>query len=385
MHFLLSSSSAPRWAHCAGSVIMEAEHPDVETIEAAEGTASHWVVEQVLRSYLTEGAPLTCRTLVGQTAPNGIVINDAMADGAQLMTGDVLRIANEHGALRKMLIEHMGQAPTLIHPAQGGTMDVAIPLLDYEHKKLYLWDYKFGHQVVEARDNYQMVCYYAQLVEELQISGIIDQNIDVHIRIVQPRAYRREGPVREWKVKASDLRAHINLLHHQAHKALEPDAETVAGAHCMDCKAAGDCETLKRGAQHAMKFAGQSQRDGMATDDEVFELTLINDAYAMLKARKKGRENSITAKLEAGEHVAGFALERGYGREKIAEEHHEAVKQLGAAFGVDVTKTTLQTPNQIAALGIEKEYLAPYIIKPVGEAKLVEADKTIAFRAFNNK
>lgn len=383
MHSVIASSAAPRWGHCAGSILMEAQHPDRESEEAAEGTAAHWVMEKALRNALTDMRPPDCQHWHGLTAPNGVVVNDEMVAGAHIMCDDVWRTAKEHAAFNKLLIEHRGVAPNLIHPLQGGTLDVALPLI--KQRKVYLWDFKFGHLVVEHRDNYQAVCYYAQLVEELGIDGIMDQHIDVHIRICQPRAFHREGSLREWVVKASDLRAYINRLHNQAHDAMRENAPTVAGPWCRDCKARHDCSTAGRAAQHAMSIAGQSERDGMTPEEMAYELAMLKDAAQKLEARRTGIEQHIGALLDSGEAVPGWALERPKGRQRIKPEHEETVKFIGRSYGKEVTKTTLKTPKQIAATGIDMDILSEYIETPLGSPRVVESDQTIAHRAFNRR
>lgn len=385
MHYMLPSSGAPIWAHCAGSVLMQAAHPDDDTEEAREGTASHWVMEQALLSHMPghdSGLKLV-GDFVGKQAPNGVVIDEAMSSGAGLMVRDVLKVAQEFGVLNRLLVEQRVEAPQ-VHPLQGGTLDAAVYIP--EAKRLYLWDYKFGHIVVEAFENWQAICYYAGLYNLLKLDGLIDQELQVHIRIVQPRAYHRYGPVREWVVNAADLRAHLNHLVAQGEKAFQDNAETVSGPHCIYCKARHDCETGLRAGQTAMAIVGNSQRNDMRPEDAGKQLALLKAAKKMLDSQITGLEAYVEGLVERGDVATGYCIERPNGRKRWKQDiPKEEIIALGALFGKELSKIELITPTQAVNLDIPEAIINDFSETPLGKPKLVEAEKTIAHRAFNTR
>ena len=122
-----------------------------------------------------------------------------------------------------------------VHSLNEGTVDCF--LFDRTGGDLYLWDYKFGYLVVEAFENWQVINYTAGIVELFNIDGIEDQNITVHLRIVQPCAHHVDGPIRTWSVKLSDLRAYFNVLKSNAAIAMSNDSVIRSGSHCVYCTA----------------------------------------------------------------------------------------------------------------------------------------------------
>ena len=130
-HAPLPASGAPIWGNCSGHILARADYPDFETEDTRRGTAGHWVAAVVLQSYTaTDGRPLlNCAKLVGQTAPNGYVIDDEVADGAQVYVDDVLQVCQQTGGLRSLLIEHRVFMPE-IHQHNWGTLDTALVLLN---------------------------------------------------------------------------------------------------------------------------------------------------------------------------------------------------------------------------------------------------------------
>ena len=103
---LLPPSSAGQWGNCSGSAIAQASVPNVETEANRIGTATHWVGESTLAVWKVDrSGKLLCSDFIGKAAPNGVVIDRDMAEGAQVYVDDVLQVAQKHGGLRALLIE----------------------------------------------------------------------------------------------------------------------------------------------------------------------------------------------------------------------------------------------------------------------------------------
>ena len=83
---LLAPSSAAQWAYCAASPTMTLQHglPD-KPEDTADGTAAHWVCSETLLSFKDNSESVRLpHSFVGEIAPNGVVITEEMADGAQM-------------------------------------------------------------------------------------------------------------------------------------------------------------------------------------------------------------------------------------------------------------------------------------------------------------
>ena len=204
------------------------QYPDEETEQSREGTAAHWVGEQVLRSYQTEFVDW-CANYIGQAAPNGVIINEEMAEGADLYVKDVLKVCQEGGYLQAMRIEQRVVIPRVHEELNWGTPDCVIFAVD--KGKLIIWDFKYGRVAVENRKNWQLIEYAIGALDEITGgNGLDDQHLQVEMRIVQPRAFHVDGSCRGWTVTGSDLRSYANRLKASADLSMDLNPPTKAGA-----------------------------------------------------------------------------------------------------------------------------------------------------------
>lgn len=395
-HSPLAPSSAYRWEPCPGSVPLEARYPEQEETEAsAEGTASHHAgAEELL------GRPVA----VGDLAPNGVVLTDEMIEGASMWTTDVFTVCIATGTpLDHLQVEQRVQMPRIFegkvkcsacegrgtdllgHPCDpcGGTGEVdgscyGTPdtwLYVPSAGTLYVWDYKFGHGVVEHVENWQLIAYVCGILDLLGIDGRNDQELWVDMRVVQPRAYHRDGRVRSWRVRASDLRGYFNKLAAAAAEAMGTHPHTLSGPHCLHCKAAAHCPTLKRATWSAADFVGGSAPESLDADSAAYELGLLEHIAVLVKARLQGREADVTARLKRGEVVADWCLEPTYGRQTWKEGDEAQVIAVGDMCGVNLRKpeaavTPLQAVKLAAKKGVDASVIYEYSETPRTGVKL---------------
>ena len=387
-HAILAPSSADQWVHCSGSVMANASAPSRETEASRKGTATHWVVSEVLTAWKTPNASVqTCDAMVGKTAPNGYVVTPSMATGAQVMVDDVLQVCQIHGALQSMLVEHRVHMPS-VHPENWGTLDCAIPLLD--KGLIFIWDYKNGHRQHYAKDKYQLINYVAGLVNELKIDGDRDQQVTVVMRIVQPFCYKADGPVDEWVVKLSDLRAHFNKLHAAAHEALTAPTFT-SGLHCRDCAAVHRCSTAKRYMYSLIDYVNEPYDIvSMNALELATERDVLTDGRAVLSARLDAIEDDLKYRVSQGDTTSGLVLQAAQGRLDWCVPVAQ-VTMFAKQFGVDVSKPAVLTPTQAKAAAPKEiragfeQALKSITHRPSGGLKLTNADDTIGARAFKKR
>lgn len=365
-HSIIPPSSAGIWGKeggCTAWVTMNQLYPETEqSQESLEGEASHEIGAGLIalaKVGLLNGD--NASAWVGKTATNGIVFNEAMHEAASLYAHDVYDVMCKSGVFGgdNLGIEHHIEAPQ-IHELSQGTLDAFV----FDHKKghLYIWDYKYGFEVVEAFENWQLMNYAAGLLNKLQINGIHDQHLRVHLRVAQPRAYHRDGPIREWVVNASDLRPYFNQMHSNAHKALSDNATENTGNHCKHCPGRHACESsLKAGIQlyEAASAPVPVELSNMALGTQ---LSLIKRAINHLECLKTGFETQISLKLRSGQNVHGWNLEDTFGRQKWDKSFKE-VSTLGDIMGVDLRKQEAVTPNQAIKLGIDEAVIMAYSSK----------------------
>lgn len=374
-HAFLAPSSAHRWVRCALAPTLERAFPSPETEKSREGTAAHWAVEQTIA-----GVP----PALGDVAPNGVAVTEEMLDGAEMLVADVeARLGAEWRG--RVQVEKRVQIPR-VHPAHNwGTPDLRAWLQVNGRWVLYLWDYKFGHRVVDAFENWQLIDYAAGCFDEMCVNGAQDQTVAVEIVVVQPRVYHREGPVRSWRVAGSDLRPYVNRLRMAAEAATGVNPRATPGAEqCRDCSGRIRCEANQRAVYDEVPRAYDPQPIDLSPNELGRELRTLRQAQALLSARVAGLEEEAMALIRAGKPVAFFALQHGQGRKTWAKPVAE-VLTLGTLAGVNFAKPPEPvTPTQAAKLAPQ---LAPvielYSERKPGEAKLVEDDGSLARKIFS--
>lgn len=360
-HSPYAPSSAYRWVFCEGSVRLEALYPEQEEDpSAAEGTAAHFAGSEQLLGRAVQ---------VGQVAPNGVVLTEEMIEGAQLWVDDVGSIGAPDSELQ---VEQRVYMPR-IHEEAYGTPDTWLYVPT--RGTVYAWDFKFGHGIVEHFENWQLIAYICGILDLLGIDGRNDQELWCELRVVQPRAYHREGRVRTWRVRASDLRGYFNRLNMAAHGAMRPDARTVTGSYCLHCKAAANCEALRKAVTHAADWLGSSAPEELPTGAAAYELDLLEHVATLVKARKQGREADVDSRIRKGEIVPGWCLESTEGAPAWKEGQEEAVLIMGDLYGLDLRKpaapiTPTQALKEIKRKGVDACVIAEYSERPKSGLKL---------------
>lgn len=366
-HAVLMPSAAGRWVRCPGSVSMEARYPDdEESAKAREGTAAHWACAELLAGQAIA---------IGQVAPNGVVLDDEMIEGAQLYYDALAAV----GESVEWHIEQRIAIP-YVHAENWGTPDAWA--YDRVAGVLYVKDYKYGHGFVEVFENWQLIDYACGILDTLGIDGAGDQHIDVVMTIVQPRSYHRDGPVRSWRVKACDLRPYFNRLQTAAAAALDPAAPCRISTECKHCNARHACEALQRAALDAVDISTRSSPVEMPPEALGLELRTLQRARALIDARISGMEETALATVRRGVAVPGFKIEHGKGRKRWNRPVVEVVT-MAKLMNVDVTKTLEAiTPAQAIKAGLSADLVNMFSETPTGAAKIVPDDGTLARRVF---
>lgn len=377
-HAFLAPSSAARWVRCALSASLEAAYPETEASPSSlEGTAAHWVVQMLL-----QGTPVAIDT----QAPNGVAVTLEMLQAAELVRDDIVQTLGPEWA-KYLAIERRVQIPR-VHPQNWGTPDYrAWSRLQNGRLCLHVWDFKYGHEIVEAFENWQLIDYTAGILGEAGINGLQDQETVVDMVVIQPRAYHRDGPVRRWRVVASDLRAHFNRLEMAAEDATSqfPTASPQPEA-CKNCKGRHACEALQRAAYFAADYGKHYAPLELTPHALGLELRALNRAKALLEARVSGLEAQAASKIKAGTLVPFWALESTPGRLAWTKPPAE-VLALGQMLGLDLAaEPDVITPTQAKAKAktakIGPEIFDAFATRPAGAAKLVEDDGSKARRIF---
>jgi hypothetical protein len=357
-HSIIPPSSSARRLQCPGSAMLEQMFPSPDTDASIEGTKAH----ELAASMVIDAA----QGATGRTETTGYT--QEMLAGAKMYADDIQAIMRTTGVFAPH-VEERTHSPN-IHEECWGTPDCW--LWDPAALTLYLYDYKFGHLAVEVEWNTQLIEYAEGIIANLtELEPLTDNDITAVFTIVQPRARHRDGPIRRWTVKASALRGIVNRLSAAEHKALGPDPQCHVGPECRNCSARHVCEIFTRCTDQIITWSGTPSTINLDPAALAAEMRLVNEAHALLTARKKGLDAQAEGHIQAGTDVPGWGLEQGYGRTVWARPTEE-VLALGQLYGKDLAKPADPiTPKQAIKLGIDAAVIKDYSKTPRTAAKLV--------------
>lgn len=366
-HAFLADSSNGCTVNCAAAPRLQSFFPEPENEDTKAGDASHWAGACMLTSQSIK---------IGSLAPNGVIVDAEMFEGAEMWADNVIySLSAFPQPWQEGLHVEERIVNDALHPTHNfGTPDSwAVRAMAGALQTVFLDDYKFGHAVVDVFENWQLIGYAAKICQAIGLNGLDDQNTYFQFRIIQPRAYHRDGPVRTWTIKASDLRPYFNRLRSRFAEAVGPNPLATPGRWCKTqyCSAAHACEALQRAVGHVADEAYIGRADVLTPADVGIELYHLERAKAMLDARVDGLREQAKMLIEAGESVPNFVLQRGKGRRIVPDHLVAQFIMAGDVFGKDLRKPLKAiTPLQAIAKNVPEEALAPFIENQPGEAKL---------------
>jgi len=304
--------------------------------QSDEGTAAHWVCEEMLYD-CKENGRLVIENLAdysGQIAPNGVVVTDDMLRGARLYLEEIELVAAATNFAHLDIEQHV---QTSIHQECAGTPDAG--MYDEENKALHIWDYKYGHGDVAAYENWQLLCYYDGVMDSSQslVPAPEEMDLTVHFHVIQPRCFTANGPVKEWIVPAVDLRANINILKAAAVEAMSGDPKTKSGNHCRHCPARHECASAREAALDAVSYQNTVRPEPLTDKALAFEGLTLGNAMAALKYRKEAIDDEIASRIAAGKSIPHFSVVMGKGHRKW-DVDIDTLQMVGEGSGVNLLK-----------------------------------------------
>lgn len=362
-HSHVGASSAERWLNCPGSVFLISSLNLDESDEAdytKEGTAAHEMAAAALKSG-SDGWEY-----IGQQF-NGIEVDGQMADAVQMYLDECRPFMTP---IARVFIEERIQFKD--YPHAFGTVDFgALP----SESLLVINDFKYGVGVpVDVEDNEQLK-YYAY--------GILQNYEDVRrvvLRIVQPRAFHVDGPVRRWETRAELIHEWVNDVLIPGMKRTELDHSLDAGPWCRFCPAKLICP------QMTALFGAACTADHRALIN-ISDATLGRN-YQYVQAVKKylaALEAEVFKRLNRGKEVPGVKLV-----DKKANRVWKdgAGARLQAEFGdAAFTAPDLKSPAEIEKLGAKaKKIVTELAYTPkTGLTVALDSDQRVGIKVQNSQ
>jgi hypothetical protein len=363
---------------------MESQFPDLSDEKPRlDGEAAHWVVECTLAQI-----PVA----EGQAAPNGVFVDRAMLEGAQLMAADIeAKVRPYYGDHWRHVIkvEKRVNMPG-IHAQCWGTPDVWVIIARADPKPgearyvVYIWDYKYGFRQVEAFENPQLTVYSEGVfTAAAHTYPAWVREADVVLTVVQPRAYHPDGPVRTWATDAKALAGPIDRFAMSAEEATSPNPTLRPRPDvCQDCRARHACPALQKAVYAGMDMAMQAVPRVLSEEAMGLELAQFTDAAKLLEARISGLEEMVKARLREGGRVPYWGYAPGQGKTVWTKPDAEVIAA-AAMMGVNVAKPVeAMTPTQAKQAGLLEAVVKAYSDRVPGATKLQRVDDKTARRVF---
>lgn len=391
-HSPLGGSAAERYLTCLAAPAMARGHDKGDSEYSVEGHAAHAVAEYCLIS----GADAW--TLVGKeyvdstnqfvdrsnTPTEGrIEVTKNMADAVQVYLNSARQerafVCSTYGECKEY-VERSFHCPSL-HPLYYGRAD----RVTHYARTLVVTDYKHGvGVVVEADDNTQMKYYAGGVLESLHLWGKVDKII---LRIVQPRAFHFDGPIREWETTPAELKAWLydTLLPGMRaaetflsmsytdimrwHEEVAP--VIVPGEHCRFCPVRGCCPAMVEVAAELEDIMAKAKDLGGApnlSNDEVGRVLVLNEA---LKIFIKAVQETGYARASNGATIPGCKMVKARAN-RVWREDEDVQAEAIKLFGDDAfTMPTLKSPAAIDDLPKGSAFTKRYAFKPDAGLRLV--------------
>jgi hypothetical protein len=253
-HARLGFSGADRWMACGASVRASEGLPDIVTPAARQGSAAHEVAANCLVQKQEAIEWLDRDVDLGDHGPK-IPVDEMMVEGVQKYL-DLIAEESEYGFNPniEMVVEHRGSLEQLDpeffkQEPIFGTCDCR--LYKRHLSRLTIIDLKYGYRFVSVQK--PQTRGYA-IMEMLSDELINEKIVDVELIICQPRSPAYEGePIRRQVITVEELlKWATEEMLPAAKRTLDPNAPFVAGDHCLYCRYAPQCPTLR---EHAFKMA----------------------------------------------------------------------------------------------------------------------------------
>lgn len=344
-HSEFPPSSAHRWVHCPDSLKPPPGYIDIESPQAAEGTAAHELAAACLNSgrdpedFYIDGA-----TFYGHE------ITEEMVEHISYYVNRIRRIVKDDQYTLEV------EAPTsmeTIHPKMWGTTDTRL----YSERKRHLMqiDLKYGAGVgVEPYDNWQLLAYGVGSWRELEALGYEVRRVT--LVIFQPRYWGHKEAWMEWEIDTDKLAEAEKKLHAAARR---KRGNHKPGPWCKWCMSETHCDANAAYVEEAIDAITEDELDDAEISPEVLErVGMLLDRAENIRNLLKAAETFALAALQLRQDVPGWELDDIHGN-RFYKNEKKAIKALQKKYsGVMYEPRKLKSPRQLELAGVDKALVA---------------------------
>jgi hypothetical protein len=358
----------------------EAAYPDVAGDAAIDGTGSHLLLELCLQNGCR--AEVYDGQIIGVNHPDqpmGWMVHEDRIKRVQMCLDYVMRRSRElrdmyPGSTVRIEAESKADPGGMFGRTDWwGTVDITITVENNHGRCLFMevCDYKDGRGWVHAQGNTQLISYLAgklrPYIADDEGIKFVDQVGPVRMSIVQPKTkpvVRYEDTTATYIIDEAKKLAQAAAKTDDPEAPLMPDSKGGKG-YCRWCKHKPNCSA---GSEQSFETVKSMSTDVIATDgtslfelvsqslDKINELTVdqlseLADARAGIEAVFDKVDGEITARLENGDSVPGYALQPGRGSNVWNDSEENIAKMLK---GRRLKKEQIYPPKLISPAQVMK-------------------------------
>ena len=253
----------------------------------------------------------------------------------------------------------------------AGTLDCSAAVLG---PVIYIDDLKYGMVIIDVEETTQVRIYAAAEYARLYRPDITH----VQIGIYQPRAFHPDGIYRTQLIPIAEIIEFAHWIIERGNEALKPDAIAVPGLHCEFCNAASKCAALASTNYATLTLVTDRRHRQMTPQEAANEWIFLDDAFNILKARKKAVETEIEARYK-NEHFPGLNMRDSYGHRKFNRD----AATIKAFTGIDATETVSISPAEMERRGADPKMVNALSSAPFVGRKLHRVTRNQIAKAFS--
>lgn len=327
----LRSSQLSRFMHCSGYVDLPQESTSSKAAE--EGTAWHWVIEQYLA-----GKTVNLHTV----APNGVAVDEDMLH----YTAQVIKELSG----KKIFSEY----PITYRPNDKFNCEITGTCDSWwqEGDTLYVNDYKYGFNLVEVENNWQLLSYAFGVMTSHPDSSNIKTIV---LSIMQPRPHHEDGWYRSVELSVETLFSYYQHLGAKVEEYFTNGGVLQTGKHCKYCTGvAQTCTAFNKSFNAALEFTEHSIEVDKLANDELDKYLIVTErAQEILKIKKEALEFTVKSKLNNGEKIGDWRNVESFGHRKWNAVFK--VEDVELLSGIKLTESTIISPAQAEKRGLDKD------------------------------
>lgn len=307
-HSKFSPSSSHIWSHCQGSLNLPIQETFLESEFALEGHKKHF-----------EAFELFSKNIFEHEDPH-----------VSFYLKVLEKLKDEEGVSVLKLEEKIH-----VHGESFGTADAFS--FNTQTYVLTVIDFKYGIYPVEVEENTQLLLYAYGLLKKYNAHYIV-------VKIVQPRAYHPEGPIRSVVYTRDKL---LELVIPLKKIIDEPKEEFKTGKHCKFCKRKFFCKAFHEATLSLTEVALDSPKP------QKIEKEYVGKFYEQLKIaleKLTALEKIYAQHIKHSLGVPGYSVVPALSTRKWVATPQE-LKSWAAVNNFEICEETFLSPAQI-----EKKY-----------------------------